>query len=117
MSNNSNATFEAAKMAVLYYGAGFLPKLRQLTREQVQAVAQEAGDENNKCPLWLHNKPQFALPSWDAKKKLTGCEVIALMVFSIWVLCGESFELAGPIVAAWPIREALALAPKPAPQA
>lgn len=100
------------RMAVMWYGAGFLPKLRVLPIDDLEKVLKEAGDCSMRSPLHLMHKPEFSVPSWS-EEKLTGGQVIALMVFGLFVRLGEREKLAGPLMNSWPeIRQALVLAPK-----
>lgn len=103
-----SANNELVKSAVLYYGVSILKRLRELARPQVQEAAQAAGNLSLREPLWQHPATDLVVPHFD--KPLTGCQVIAVQVFGIWVLCGESEQIAGALIDAWPIRETVLLA-------
>lgn len=100
---------DAYKSAVMWYGAGILPAMRKMTRATVQAIAQEASELSGERPLQHIHTKEFVVPSWSPVK-LTGVQVIALMVTSLWCLCGEREDIAHPIIETWPIREMIALA-------
>lgn len=97
--------------AVMFHGAAMLPRLRTMPREQVQKVAQEAGDISLGYPLHMAGRKTFMVPSWG-EKELSGMQVVALMVFGLWVLCGEREEMCSALVESWPIREAVLLCSK-----
>lgn len=103
---------ESLKFAVLFYGADFLPQLRKLSPTQIRTVADEASHISLTHPLHHCPAAEFVVPAWDKEKKLTSGQVIALMVFSLWIICGENEQTAAPLVEAWPIREAVLLAKK-----
>lgn len=107
--NNENPALYGA---VMWHMAAMLPRLRELERPQVQAIADQANKPNVEFPLHLAGpKPRFDVPLWS-DKPLTGAQVMALIVASLWVLCGESEEAAEPLLRAWPIKEAVMLAPR-----
>lgn len=98
--------------AVLWHMASMLPKLREKTREEVQALADQANKHSLEFPLHMAGpKDRFDVPLWSGTK-LSGAQCIALMVASLWVLCGEEEKRAEPLMRAWPIREAVMLASK-----
>jgi len=106
---------EALKMAVLWHGVAFLPALRALPREQLQAACDQASALSGEHVL--HMRPdastqQFELTAFPWKNKLSGAQIIAVLVFGLFVLCGEREEMCSGLVEAWPIREALILAPR-----
>ncbi len=101
----------AMAVAVMWFGAGMLPRLRTISREQLQQVAEQAGEISLGYPLHMAGPAkQFLVPQWDATNKLSGCQVVALMVFGLWVLCNEDKEIAGGLYDSWPIAEAVLLA-------
>lgn len=107
---------EALKMAVLWHGVAFLPKLRTLPVDQLRAACNQASDLSG--VRVLHMRPdaasqEFELPAFPWHSKLSGAQVITIMVFGCWVLCGEREELCSGLVEAWPIRDALTLSPTP----
>lgn len=97
-------------MAVFWYGVDFLPRLRCLSFEERQQLLQEA-DAHSLCgPLHATPKARFLVPSWS-EEPLTGGEVVALLVFGLWVQCGEDEQIAGALLNDWPeIRAAVILA-------
>lgn len=96
--------------AVMWFGVGMLPLLRRMPLERVQKIANEASDISVMTPLHLMGPDkQFVVPSWN-DEKLSGCQVITLMVFGLWVMCGEDKEAARPLYEKWPIAEAVLLA-------
>jgi hypothetical protein len=99
------------KQTVCVFGASYLPRLRRLPREQVQAIADEASAQTLLSPVWTVHEPRYTVSSYGhTHQQFTGVQVIALLVFSLWVLCGEDEKLAAPLVAAWPIKLAVLLA-------
>ena len=96
-------------LPIMCYGMSYLPRLRRLTREQVLKVAGEAQELSGQCPLHQYHQAEFKVPSFDPEALLTGGQVIALMVFGLWVLCGEDERLAAPLLDKWPIREVVML--------
>lgn len=96
--------------AILFHSAAFLPRLRELPRDQVQKIAEQADQHSLEFPLHLAGpKDKFHVPLWQ-EEKLSGAQVMALMVMSLWCLCGEKEENCLGLVEAWPIREATLLA-------
>lgn len=98
----------------MLHGVASLRRLREMPYATVQQIGREANQLNMECPLFLPEyagKAQFLVPSYSPEK-LSGAQVLAVMVFSLWVMCGESEDNAAPLVRAWPIREAVMLAGK-----
>lgn len=96
--------------AVMFHGASMLRRLRAMTFNEVNDIAIQAGEHNLTFPLHLATpKDKFDVPAWS-DKSLSGAQVIALMVMSLWVLCREKEELCTALVETWPIREAVVLA-------
>ena len=95
--------------AIMWHGAAFLPLLRQMPWEQVQKIAEQASQHSLENPLHLMGAAKnFSVPLWQ-QEKMSGAQVLALMVFSLWVLCGEDEQKAEPLVRAWPIKETVLL--------
>ena len=90
--------------AVMFHGAAFLPRLRTLPYDQVQKIADQANKHSLEFPLHLAGRDKFSVPLWQ-EEKMSEAQVMALMVTSLWVLCGENEQMAEPLVRAWPIRE------------
>jgi hypothetical protein len=101
---------EAWHQAVMWHGVSMLPRLRRLSDEERLIVMRAAGEHNCSEPLWLFaGKRRFSIPLWS-DKPLSGAEVAALMVFGLWVQCGEDEGMAGQLVGDWPeIRTAVFL--------
>lgn len=98
--------------AVMFHGASMLPRLRTMTRKEVSDLSLQACVHNMEFPLHMATaKDKFDVPLWS-DKPLSGAQVIALMVTSLWMLCNEDEHLCGPLVERWPIREMVALAGK-----
>ncbi len=98
---------------ITFYGAAYLPRLRGLPRHHVQAIAKQTSEQSDHAPLYQTPQPIFHVPAWDPDKKLTGGQVITLLVLSLWVLCGENEQVAAPLVESWPIREIVLLCNAP----
>ncbi len=94
---------------ITFYGAAYLPKLRALPRNRVQAIAEQASQQSDRAPLHQTPEPIFEVPEWEPDKRLTGGQVLTLLVLSLWVLCSENEQVAAPLVESWPIREILML--------
>lgn len=98
--------------AVMWHMASMLPRLREMKREEVQALADQANQHSLEFPLHMAGpKDRFDVPLWS-ENKLSGAQCIALMVAALWVLCGENEQMAEPLVRAWPIKEAVMLCQK-----
>ena len=98
--------------AVVFHGASMLPRLRTMTRKEIDAAAQQARVHSMEFPLHMATaKDKFDVPLWS-DQSLSGAQAIALMVASLWMLCNEDDRLCGPLVERWPIREMVALAGK-----
>ncbi len=110
-----NASPERAALTgcIIFYGAAYLPRLRDLPRHQVKTIAEQASNESDRAPLHQMPKPIFHVPAWEPDKKLTGGQVITLLVLCLWVLCGENEQVAAPLVESWPIMEILLLCNAP----
>lgn len=104
---------EVFHMAVMYYGAGMLHRLRLMTFDERKAVLHEAGEISARDPMYMCPSPTFIVPSWSAKK-LTGGQVTALLVYGLWVQVGEDEGIASGLISDWPeIKLACALAAQP----
>jgi hypothetical protein len=101
---------EAAKAAVCFYGVDLLPRLRALEREQLAALAREASEISCTTPLHMASGPH-RLEGWEGE--LTGLQVVALMVFGLYVLQLENPDLCEPLMEAWPIADVLFLVDGP----
>lgn len=96
------------KTAVMWYGVSFLPRLRRFERGHLKRVLFEASDINQEHPVHLIHEKRLVCPSWS-DKPLTGGEIIALMVFGLFVYMGEDETMCSPLLEAWPIKEAVQL--------
>jgi len=110
LSRVTAAQSDELKMAVLWYGVEMLPRLRSLPIVRLNELTYQASQISEQQPLHLCQEPQFVIPAWDPNKKLTGGQVIALMVFGLWVTCGENEDMAAALANRWPVREAVKLA-------
>ena len=98
----STAQYELWHQAVLWLGVGMLPRLRQMTAAQRLTVMREAEEHSNREPLWYWAaERKFTVPSWDPAP-LTGAQVVALMVYGLWVQMGEDAEMCSGLVESWP---------------
>jgi len=83
--------------AIMWHGAAFLPRLRQMPYVLVQKIAEQANQHSLEFPLHLAGpKDKFSVPLWQ--EKLSGAQVIALLVTCLWVLCGEREEMCEGLV-------------------
>jgi len=109
--NNNPALYSA----IMWHGAAFLTLLRQMPYEQVQKIAEQASQHSLEFPLHMAGpKDKFSVPLWR-EEKMSGAQVMALLVTCLWVLCGEKEEMCEGLVRAWPIREIVTLTSKPQP--
>ncbi len=111
------AQHTALRMAVMWHGVAFLPRLRALPRAELHRACTQASDLSGERVL--HMAPdaasqEFELPAFPWHRRLSGAQVIAVMVFGLWVLCDEREELCSGLVEAWPVRDAMVLSPTPA---
>lgn len=107
----------ALKMSIMWHGVAFLPYLRELPFDQLKLACTQASDLSGERVLHMNpdaSSQEFELSAFPWHKKLSGAQVITVMVFGLWVLCGERGEMCSALVEAWPIRDALFLAPRPA---
>lgn len=102
--------------SVMFHLASMLPRLREigtLDPDLLSRVAEESGQISMEFPLHLAtDKDRFDVPSWS-KEKLSGMQVVSLMVGSLWVMCNEDETRCAPLVEKWPIKEACVLCEKP----
>ncbi len=106
---------EALKMAVMWHGVAFLPALRALPYDQLKQACDQASALSGERVLHMQpdaSSQEFELAAFPWKTKLSGAQVIAVMVFGLWVSMGEREGMCSALVEAWPIRDALILAPK-----
>lgn len=95
-------------MSLILYGAAMLPRLRAMSHERRRRLLIQADRVGETVPLHLHRAATLHVPLWSPEP-LTGAKLLALLVFGLWVQCSEREETAGPLLEAWPIREALLL--------
>jgi hypothetical protein len=89
-------------MAVVRCGVEMLPRLRVLTHDERRLVMQEASDWSAVEPLWLlSEKRKLAVQSWS-DKSCSPAQVMALIVFGLWVQLGEREDSAPALWADWP---------------
>lgn len=95
--------------AVFWHGVDLLPQLREMPPEERKQVLKEANELNLSNPLFYYRTPHFSLPSLPGRK-LSGGQVAALLVFGLWVECGERDEICSTLLKEWPeIKLAAAL--------
>lgn len=115
MNSFSEALTPAMYGAVLFHGAAMLPALRAMSFEERRDFLIELNEHGNEIPLHeiLTGKElkQLSFPSWCGGAQQSGPQVIALMVFGLWVQMGEQAELCSSLCEVWPVREAVALCP------
>ena len=106
-SHLDGATHVGFKQAVMMHGVAMLPRLRELewgTRMQVMKEAQRITLQD---AVWIdvHGDPakikKYKVPSW-LNESISAAQVIALMVFGLWVSVGEREDLAAGLLADWP---------------
>lgn len=98
--------------SVMFHGAAMLPRLRGLSFDQLRTIADEAGVPCCEFPLWMQpyaSEKRFLIPAWG-ESKLSGCQLVALIVFTLWVMVGEREDMASSLCETWPIKEAVAMA-------
>jgi len=106
-----NDQSEPWRIAIMNYGADMLARFRQMDFDQRQKVLDEAVEISMREPLHFCHEPQFTVPSWG-NQKLSGGQVAALMVFGLWVQCGEDEKAASGLIIDWgpEIKQACAVA-------
>jgi hypothetical protein len=108
-----NSLFEHAPAmyaSVMFHGASMLRRLRKLDKDTLLKVSDEAMQHSLDTPLQHYpDKKNFLVPSWSPDK-LSGMQVVALMIFSLWILCNEKEDRCPQLVERWPIKEAVELA-------
>lgn len=94
---------EGFRRIVMYRGAAMVPRLREFSAHKRITLMEEASDISFYHPLHLppFDKKQYIVPSWG-QEPLTGGQVVAILVFGMWVHVGEQEDLAAPLVAGWP---------------
>jgi hypothetical protein len=102
---------EAAKAAVCFYGVDILPKLRAMDRRARRKLLKRAGRLCLRTPLQYSRGPH-TFPEWPWGG-LSGLQVVAVMVFGLWVEQFERPALCAPLMEAWPIAEVLFLVDGP----
>ena len=114
--NMQTNMIEANRFAVIMFGVSMLPELRRMDWADLKELLMQVSDIINELPVWMElgpkEKARLKFDRWHGGEQLSGWQVISLMVFGIYVLCGESEHVASPLLEVWPIREAIALAPK-----
>jgi hypothetical protein len=106
-----NSQNESLHMAVMYHGVAMLPKLRRMSAKELMIVMHEAEEHSAHAPLHLcDGEKRFTVNSWS-DSPLSGAQVIALLVYGLWVSVGENEELASGLLSDWSeIKLAVALA-------
>ena len=86
-----------AKEVIANFGANTPPT-------KLHWVCLEADAHNLVNPLHLApfaNTEMFVIESLDSGRKLTGCQVIAIMVYGLFVIQGENQEMCGSLCETW----------------
>lgn len=106
-----NSQSESLHMAVMYHGVSMLPRLRKMNPQELMRVMKEADNYSAHNPLHLcAAEKRFSVNSWS-DKPLSGAQVIALLVYGLWVSVGENEERASGLLSDWSeIKLAVALA-------
>ena len=92
------------KQAVMMRGVGMLPRLRSMHWVQRMKVMKEAQEITLRDPVWISDPRKLLahqVPSWS-DTRISAAQVIALMVFGLWVSVGEREEMAQGLLADWP---------------
>jgi hypothetical protein len=95
------AEYEAWHEAVREAGRAMLPRLRALSLPDLHALVLAADAPLNQWPVYQTGERRYAMPLWD-KRGMTGAELVALVVFGLWLYMGESEHMVGgSIVGDW----------------
>ncbi len=88
-------------------GAAFLPILRGLPLEKVNALVEELQGVPNDVPLLTaiaEADVTMNFPSWRGGSDVVGGAIVALKVFSLWVVRGEDVTRCEWLCSMWPIE-------------
>jgi len=102
LEDGMNSDETALRIAIMWYGASMLPILRRKTKEEISSLLKEVQEISGEHPVHLIREEKFVCPSFSKDKKLSGGQVMALMVFGLYVVLGERDELAGGLIDNWP---------------
>jgi len=108
---NDEIIKEGFHQAVMFHGVAMLPRLRSMSDEERMKVMREAGEITLANPIHVNisGVKKHMVPSWGSKA-LTAGEVMALIVFGLWVHVGEREDAAIGLLADWPeIKQAMDL--------
>jgi hypothetical protein len=86
------AQIEAWRAAILGHGRLMLPRLRGLAYPDLHALIQSADKYLAQYPLHQSGDMTFEMPLWG--RRMAGAELVALVVFGLWVYMGEDAPLA-----------------------
>lgn len=95
------------KKSVMLHGVALLPKLREMGWKERMAVMQAAQELTLEDAVWLDidespdKRLKYQVPGWS-DKPISGAQVLALMVFGLWVSIGENEEVAAGLLVDWP---------------
>ena len=104
MDINLNDTY---KRAIMMHGIAMLPRLRSMTHEERMQIMKEAQEISLHKPIWMDvstdskKLKNYLVQSWS-KELISAAQVIALIVFGLWVSIGECADLAQGLLADWP---------------
>ncbi len=113
MGEATSAAQETAwNMSLMWYLAAYLPVLRQKPRPEILIIAQQCNEFNLREPLHLMPPAKrYEISDWQEGEKLTGNQVVALLIGCIWLLAGDSEENGYSLLLSFPfIKDALILA-------
>ena len=94
-----------------FLAAGYLPRLRAMSRAEVRAIAETCAALSLAEPLHLMSGERYHVAGWESLAKLTGRQVIALLACGVWLLAGDSEANGFSMLVAFPwMKDALVLA-------
>jgi hypothetical protein len=108
---NEMVAKEIYHQTVMWRGLGMLLRLRKMSDAERMKVMKEASELSLLEPVHIYfNDTKFKVESWDSKP-ISGAQVIALLVFGMWVHTGEKEDAAAGLLADWPeLRQAMDIA-------
>ena len=90
------------RAAVTWYIAAALPRMRQMTPADIQAISEACSTLADADPLHLVPGERYQVHGWQSAAKLTGRQVVALLITALWLLCGEDRDKAAPLLSTFP---------------
>jgi hypothetical protein len=98
-SKSDLSRFQAHVMA---QACAVLPRLRAMSEPELSAVLTEVDAINQAVPLAFMPGQRYVISAWDTQQAIDGIEIVALLVFGLWVQAGESEADAEPLLRQWP---------------